>query len=37
LFEQFDAIDSQPDDSKRDRHQAGSLYRSLEGGPIDIT
>ena len=36
-FSKLDEVDAQPDEKKRDRHQAGSLYRSLEGGPVDIS
>jgi len=36
VFDELDAMDAEVDTAVRDRHQAGSLYRSLEGGPVDI-
>lgn len=35
-FAELDRIDTTEDAKERDRHQAGSLYLSLEGGPLDL-
>ena len=37
LFATLDRLDAKEDlDTTADRHQAGSLYISLEGGPVDL-
>ena len=35
-FAALDQLDAEEDRKTRDRHQAGSLYISLEGGPVDL-